>query len=239
MPPTLCLLRKQESTHGFSLADGQRRRHTVRADQDFALFLAYEPQNGASPFCCDGPYDNTTGTCAKPSQGSSQPFELPPGRVVYNRTDGAIMTDGTLSSNYSQRATCDETQTAISQNQTSTPASCPQEGVQVSESGSSNVTAVASGIAVPLGVLLLASLLAVVVLLRQNRALKKSLRQGLPAERLPALQMIASHEGTEGGKSRGQEVYGYTALSEMSDSRAPIESGGRSAAQELPARYHG
>lgn len=135
------------------------------------------------------------------------------------------MNNGTLSFDSSQCGASD-TQTNASQNDTA-----PQECAPGSEAGSTNVTAIASGIAVPLAVLLLASLAAVAVLLRQNRSLRKASQQGLPAEIVPVWQ-----ERAEGGKGQGQVAYSYSALNEMSDSRTPIESGGRSVAQELPAR---
>lgn len=150
------------------------------------------------------------------------------------------MMNGTLPADLSQRGAC-EAQTTISQNQTSIPTTCPSEAAQVSKSGSTNVAAIASGIAVPLGFLLLASIVAVVVLFLQNRSLRKSLRQGPKAESLPASQMSSpSYERAEGAKGQGQAAYSYSPLNEMSDGRNPIESGGRAAAaQEFPARFHG
>jgi hypothetical protein len=145
------------------------------------------------------------------------------------------MTNGTLTSDDSlQRSVCGDAQTIVSQNQTAT-----QDTAKCSTTGSANVAAIASGIAVPLGILLLASLVAVAVLLRQNRSLRKLSQQGSPAGGMAVSQLSPSHGEVEEGKGRGQTVYNYSPLNEMSDGRTPIESGGRSVVQELPARYTG
>jgi hypothetical protein len=77
------------------------------------------------------------------------------------------------------------------------------------------------------------------VLLRQNRSLRKLSQQGSPAGGMAVSQLSPSHGEVEEGKGRGQTVYNYSPLNEMSDGRTPIESGGRSVVQELPARYTG
>ena len=212
------------------------RRPTAKSG---AMFLAFEAQDGSSPFCCDKPYDPTNGSCPVPSLGSYQPFLLPTGRIIYDRTNGAVMTNGTLPANLSQPGSCSNAQTTILQNQTAAlPTTCPQEeATQVPGSGSERLTAVATGTAVPLGVLLLASVIAVAVLLRQNRSLRRSLLRELPVDHLPASQMSTSYERAEGRKGQGQAVYSYSSLNEMSDNRTPIESGGRTVAQELPGRF--
>jgi len=205
----------------------------VQKDRGTSLFLAFENQDGYSPLCCQHSYDNTTQSCPEATLGSFEPFSLPVGRIIYNRTDGSVMMNGTLTTNNTQHGACDDAQTTVSQNQTAT-----QNTTECSATGSASVTAVASGIAVPLGVLLLASIVAIVVLLRQNRSLKKLSRQGSLVGHSPASQMGAGHGRADGGKGQGQTVYGYSPPSEMSDERAPVESGGRPVASELPARVH-
>lgn len=161
------------------------------------------------------------------SRGSFQPFQLPIGRIVYNRTDGSAMMNGTLPSSLVQQNAC-EVQTASStQNQTIQtlePTTCPQGTAQAE---SASVTAVVAGIAAPLGVLLLASLAAVALLFRQNRSLKRAAQHTPLAHSLPVAQ--AGNDGWQG-------AHMGCPAKEMSSEGAAIESGGRPAAQELPAR---
>jgi hypothetical protein len=144
----------------------------VKTDEDLTLILAYESETPDSPFCCNKPYNTDTQACEVSSRGTFQPFQLPIGRIVHNRTDGSAMMNGTLSSSLFQNNAC-ETQPVGIQNrtiQTLGPTTCSQVTAQ---SELANVTAIAAGIAAPLGVLLLASLAAVAVLFRQNRSLKR------------------------------------------------------------------
>lgn len=144
------------------------------------------------------------------------------------------MMNGTLPANLTQRGgTYDGAQT-IPQNQTAT-----QEAANCSATRPAELTAVASGIAVPLGVLLLASLVAVAVLLRQNRSLKKVSRQGPLTGGMDVSQLKTSHGKVDGDKGQGHTGYSSSPLNEMSDGRIPIEAGGRSVLQELPARSLG
>lgn len=135
----------------------------VKTNEDLTLILAYESETPDSPFCCNKPYNSDTQACEVSSRGTFQPFQLPIGRIVYNRADGSVMTNGTLPSSLFQNNAC-ETQSVGIQNQTIQtlgPTTCPQVTAQ---SEPANVTAIAVGIAAPLGVLLLASLVAVAVL---------------------------------------------------------------------------
>lgn len=85
------------------------------------------------------------------------------GRVIWNRTDGSIMQNGTLLPSQVQLS---EAQTTV----TLRPSTS-------STSNSNDVTAVAAGIAVPLGVLLLASLATIFFLWSKLKNLKKQLQK--------------------------------------------------------------
>lgn len=113
---------------------------TVKTYEDLTLILAYESETPDSPFCCNKPYNTDTQACEVSSRGTFQPFQLPIGRIVYNRADGSVMMNGTLPSSLFQH---NANQTA----QTLGPTTCPQVAEQ---SEPANVTAIAAGIAAPL-----------------------------------------------------------------------------------------
>lgn len=188
----------------------------------------------SSPFCCQVPYDNATQSCPIPSRGESQPFQLQVGHIIYNRTEGSVMMNGTLPASALHRDTCDG-QLNTSQPQTPTSTTCTQGCAQTCRSEPSNLATVAAGIAVPLGVLLLASLAALAVLFRQNRALRRSASQPTPPMNTsPTTQDAMKHSA--GGMADGM-MLGHD--EHNSNERALIESDGRSMAQELPARNLG
>jgi hypothetical protein len=205
------------------------------------LFPAYEVYGSSAPFCCDQPYNFTTQSCTVSSKGDSQAFSLPIGRVVYNRTDGSSMMNGTLSASSLHLDTCNAQAISLDNqtNQTSNALTSPQADVGATCSDPENLTAITAGIAVPLGVLLLASLVALAIQIRHNRSLKRTLQRGLPSENLPMSQ-ATSLEGRPQGKGLAQGRQGahsYSALNELSNDHTPIESGGRPVVVELPTRF--
>lgn len=175
---------------------------TVKTYEDLTLILAYESETPDSPFCCKKPYNTDTQACEVSSRGSFEPFQLPIGRIVYNRTDGSVMMNGNLPDNLFQHNAC-QTQTVSSQNQTLAPTTCPQ----VTVTAQSKVTAITAGIAAPLGVLLLASLAAMAVLFRQNRSLKRLAQQHEKplAHTLPAAQVTSDADADSGRLPAGSD----------------------------------
>jgi hypothetical protein len=222
-----CVERALTNPHSTEEYEADDSDITVKTYEDLTLLLAYESEQPDSPFCCNKPYNTETQACEVSSRGSFQPFQLPIGRIVYNRTDGLVMTNGTLPSSLFQQKSCEAQTASSTQNQTIQtlePTTCPQITAQAQ---STNVTAIAAGVAAPLGVLFLASLVAVAVLFVQNRSLKRLARHPPLAHGLPAAQ--AGNDGWQGAHVRSP-------AKEMSSEGAAIESGGRPAAQELPAR---
>ena len=125
-------------------------------------------------FCCsiegEGILNSTTGQCIQSTQSSpnrpfgTEPFTLDEGQVIYDRSNGATLTNSTrLSATTSVNAT--STATCIGQNGNG------QNGNEI------NVKKIAIGITVPLGVLLLAALTAVYFLLNKLKRLEKGLRE--------------------------------------------------------------
>lgn len=109
----------------------------VKTYKDLTLLLAYESEQPDSPFCCNKPYNTETQAFEVSSRGSFQPFQLPIGGSVYNKTDGSVMTNGTLPSSLLQQTAC-EAQTGSTQDQTIQtvgPTACPQ-GTTQAESAS-------------------------------------------------------------------------------------------------------
>lgn len=212
----------------------------VEVHEDVTLLLACETEQPDSPFCCNKPYSNDSQACGASSRGSFQPFQLPIGRIVYNRSDGSVMTNGSLPSSLFQQNAC-ETQTVGIQNQTTHtpgPTTCPEVAVQAQPP---NVAAIAAGIAAPRGVLSLASLAAVAVLWRQNRSLKRS-AQHQSLEQKPPFAQAASGGDVEISPVRDegwQGAYLHSPAKEMPNESAVIESGGRAVLQELLARNLG
>lgn len=67
---------------------------TVDTGSPTGVYLVQNDANVEGNFCC-GNYDDSTSSCVNGTHGASAPFTLPPGKVIYNRTDGSIL-NGTL-----------------------------------------------------------------------------------------------------------------------------------------------
>ncbi|KAM3424910.1 hypothetical protein BST61_g6884 [Cercospora zeina] len=110
------------------------------------IYLARDSRPNGD-FCCVSNFNVTSGNCIVPSGGSSRPFQLSPGTVIYDRNTGSL----------------------LPQNWTS--AAEEPEVTVASRSGNMVSSGAIIGVAVSLGVLLLAALAGCLVLWRQ---LKKS-----------------------------------------------------------------
>ncbi|QIX00484.1 hypothetical protein AMS68_006001 [Peltaster fructicola] len=153
----------------------------VRPNADIGLYLAFDRPNGA--FCCGVNVNTTTGQCQNATKNSFAPFDLPEGRVIWNRSSGAIIKagSGTVTiADLDLPATSNTTSTAVTQSSSAAAlASSSNSSTAVSSSSSSssnsnsNIVPVAVGIAVPLAVLLIAALIALGFLFNQNRKLRK------------------------------------------------------------------
>lgn len=100
-------------------------------------------------FCC-GPGNSSSNTCINSTRGSSAPFPVPAGRVIFNRTSGSI------SPNNSDAAAVTVSSTAAPAT-TATPPTDPTI-CRNSPSSSNKSTAVGFGVGVPLGLALLGAL---------------------------------------------------------------------------------
>jgi hypothetical protein len=150
------------------------------------------------------------------------------------------MTNGTLSATSLRLDTCNAQTISLDNqtHQTSNASTSPQADVGATCSDPANLTAIIAGIAVPLGVLLLASLVALAVQIRHNRSLKRTLKRGVPSENLPMSQAV-SLEGRPQGKGLAQGrrgLHSCSALNELSNDDTPTESG-RPVVVELPTRF--
>lgn len=97
-------------------------------------------------WCCGGwPYNNNT-HCSEETNGSKNPFILPNAQIIYDRATGA-----TVSANYSTNSS------SITATQTVTVTDTIAVGTG-SGSNQGHVTAIAAGVAAPLGILSLVSL---------------------------------------------------------------------------------
>ncbi|KAK4619760.1 hypothetical protein CLAFUW4_11038 [Fulvia fulva] len=118
-----------------------------------------DSSQGNGLFCCLNGYNVTSRQCMTESDGTSAPFSLPAGSVVIDRSNGATLPQN-FNSTDAAGSIITVTATAAA-NATNTPES-------------NNTTAIAAGISVPLGLLLLAALAGCFVLWRN---LKKARNQ--------------------------------------------------------------
>ncbi|KAF2173560.1 hypothetical protein M409DRAFT_48521 [Zasmidium cellare ATCC 36951] len=169
----------------------------IRTDQDCALLLAYETPDGS--FCCDRGFNTETQSCPTASgKFGTTPFNMTLGRVIWNRTDGSIMQNGTLLPSQVQLS---EAQTTV------TLRPSPSSSAT---SNSNDVTAVAAGIAVPLGILLLASLATIFFLWSKLKNLKKQIQKSdTPYDGASGYKPIDMHSLTP---QNGAATDPYTAL---------------------------
>jgi hypothetical protein len=149
--------------------------------------------------------------------------------------------NGTLSATSLRLDTCNAQTISLDNqtHQTTNASTSPQADVGATCSDPANLTATTAGIAVPLGVLTLASLIALVVQIRHNRSLKRTLQRGVPSENLPMSQATSLEDRPQGkGLAQGQQrAHSYPAMNELFNHYTPIESGGRPVVVELPTRF--
>lgn len=192
--------------------------HTVVPDGDCSIFLAYDTGNGA--FCCGLPYDTDAQQCPIASGPSgNNPFDLTAGRIIWNRTDGSYMQNGSLQPSEIQLSRAERTVTVTP---SSTGGTAPA-AVTPSDTATCDVTPVAAGIAVPLAVLLLAAVATIAFLAFKLRRLKKVRSNHL------------SHPGPTNGAAydqAGSQQWGYPSTS-MAASYAPLPSHGA----QYPKQY--
>jgi hypothetical protein len=116
-------------------------------------------------FCCsDGArgYNITSKSCLQATHGSNDPFDLPIGHVIYNRTSGSTAPNSTVG----QTVTVFHTVTATPES----PAPLCPSPTAIQSTATCHEAAIGAGIAVPLVVLLI---LACALLWRQSVARRK------------------------------------------------------------------
>ncbi|KAK0925466.1 hypothetical protein LTR29_018048, partial [Friedmanniomyces endolithicus] len=152
---------------GIALGNGLTPSAVITGNS-LTIFLAYDDAANNGAFCCVYPYNSTSAQCQLPTGGSYAPFDIDSFQVIYDRSTGAtIPLDG------SSPTTTANSSGAAATSTVTTTATATATGT----SGTS-VAAVAAGVAAPLGVLLLASLIACGILLSR---LKKLRREQHPA----------------------------------------------------------
>ncbi|KAK3674137.1 hypothetical protein LTR78_005984 [Recurvomyces mirabilis] len=151
---------------------------------------AYDDVTNNGAFCCVLPYNSTTGRCPVSTKGSTTPFDLDPFQVIVDRSNGATLpidgTDYVTTSNATSTGSTAET--TVYQTTTAT--------------AQASIAPIAAGIAAPLGILLIAALIACGVLFSQVRKLRRQVDdQGQahtrdPPGAAPSYDYkIASHDG--------------------------------------------
>ena len=126
--------------------------------------------SGDSPlYCCDFGYNNTSKKC---QYGGANPFPLPIGNIIYNRTSGSISSNTTA---------------AIT---TSSTTPIP--------SSSGNEIGIGAGVGIPLGIALLAAVVMFWSERRQRKQLQKRVDEslkGTPGSSLPDTQPVPLYQG--------------------------------------------
>ncbi|KAK3068754.1 hypothetical protein LTR53_013417 [Teratosphaeriaceae sp. CCFEE 6253] len=140
----------------------------VTPDGSTTVFLAYDTPSGA--FCCGENYDAVSSECAIATKGSRQPFDISAGEVVYNRSDGALLLPNPANTAQPTAAVVASLATIT----VTTTATASAAAGTAKSTSTGLVTQVAAGVAVPLGVLLLAALAAIAVLVSRNRKLRSA-----------------------------------------------------------------
>lgn len=120
-----------------------------------AVLVSVTP--GENEYCCNGGENN--GTCFVPSLGQSNPFTIPEGNVIYNRSDGS---------------------TQLPSISVAQPTSIPSPAIVspsiIYRTDTSHGTAIGAGVGVPLGVLLIVAVAAWFIQLRHAKSLRKRLK---------------------------------------------------------------
>ncbi|KAK3115673.1 hypothetical protein LTR53_004736 [Teratosphaeriaceae sp. CCFEE 6253] len=129
----------------------------VVTQTSLTVFLAYDSGDGA--FCCQYPYNSTSGQCQVASGGSTQPFSLDPFQVIVDRSTGKLLPLNGSDATPSESTNSSAATTTVTATTTAT--------------GQSSIVPIAAGIAAPLGILLIAALVACGVLFSQLRKLRR------------------------------------------------------------------
>ena len=189
---------------------------------DNTLYLASGSPDGT--FCCDANSNSTTGLCQTPTQGSFEPFNLPPGHVISNRTSGSQL----LPNFEDQTEPTAPNASTVTTTMTVT-ATATQTAVTAAVSNSSRVTKVAAGIAAPLSILLLTALAAIGILASKNRKLRQAQHHSYAPVKL-APRDPAPYDRHPPAQQQ------WTSVAEAPSDRQVLESGGRAVRNELPGQ---
>jgi hypothetical protein len=128
---------------------------TVQTFTSVSIYLAFEDvATGTSGFCCQQAYNVSTQLCEAETHGSYDPFALVAGTAIYDRANGSTLPPSTIASSSSGTTTVTVTAPA---------GAC-----------STNITTVAAGIAVPLGVLLIFATMGLIFFWRKYQSLKST-----------------------------------------------------------------
>lgn len=129
----------------------QRCKDVFRASQTALYYYAGVVPN--SRYCCGSAFNFSTNACNQTSLNDDSPFVLPVGNIIMNRTDGA---------------------TALSSPSTATT-NAAISPTPPPDNNDSHTVAVGAGVGVPLGVLLIAALIALILQVRQRKRLERKL----------------------------------------------------------------
>lgn len=170
--------------------------HAAVTDDSLTIFPAYDDAATNGAFCCVFPYNSTSNQCQLGTDGSTQPFSLDSFQAIYDRTTGAtIPLDGSDPTASSANSSTAATTTVVA-----------------TVTSKSSITPIAAGIATPLGILLIAALIACGILFSQLRRLRREQRAGVGAGTGAGAAAGASHvqHSQGGGYAMGSPVnYDY------------------------------
>lgn len=193
----------------------QLTSRTVTTNAAVLVSLAEDTSDGG--FCC-GAYNTSNSLCINQSGDSNRPFGIDRGLIIVNRTDGTTWygTNAVVSPLGNDTLEDGPDASVVTVQATVT---APAE--------KSNIAPVAAGIAVPLGVLLLAALAAAGVFWKKTRDLKREVSQlsarehSVPGYSSNGYQPVQTQHGT------------YNELN--SEGRHILEADGRNEVKELPS----
>ena len=182
----------------FVLQDLNNHRKIQRCSHFYTLVNTHSgtqvSQVTKNSFCC-GSFNSTTNACSHSTQGSSAPFSLPVGRIIYNRTSGSTLP------NDSETITVTISYTATP---TTTLDSSSDPTHHNSPSSSNKTTAVGLGVGVPLGTALLGTL---ILLWGQRTRARREARAW--EEKYDELRKNEKHEGMNRVEGQIQELGGW------------------------------
>ncbi|KAK5113973.1 hypothetical protein LTR62_003096 [Meristemomyces frigidus] len=139
----------------------------VVTSSSLTIFLAYDDVQNNGAFCCVLPFNSTSQQCQVATKGSTQPFDLDPFHVIVDRSSGA-----TLPQDGSDFTAAAATTASASGSSTPSSATCSDTATATTTVNAS-IAPVAAGIAAPLGILLIAALIACGMLFSQVRKLRR------------------------------------------------------------------